>query len=225
MARFRGLTAAVVVLALVACKSSGGSDEKLAKCSSDGDCKNGFLCESATCVPAEVAKKARQAERLATATEATVTPVAPVSTPAPVAKPADEGPIPLVPTELSNPPQGNEWDNGVVVNTQEINSQPDDCQMRVLREWLQITCRGPYTGYERMTEFGRKNFDYYESVQPDKMVSFVVRMRKGKTQSVRVCAPTKRASLFVNWPLAKDRPAHIALGRGPVCEDSVTGTK
>lgn len=202
----------LLLLALLACKqgeqASGGAET----CAGDGDCKNGYLCESETCVPRSVAERARAADRPAPAPAAPVPSVAP----APM---VDEGPIPLIPTTLSDPPQGSEWDDGVVLNTQEIHSQPDDCNLRVLREWLQVTCHGPYTGYERMKEFGRKNVDYYESVRPGKMVSFVVRMKKGKTQSLRICAPEKTASLFVNWPLGRDRPVHIALGRGPLCED------
>ncbi len=208
----------LLVIALLACKTGEDRESERGpeRCSGDGDCKNGFLCEAATCVPESVAEKARAVDRAAASPAVSVAPVAPP--PAPVAT-VDEGPIPLVPTVFSNPPQGGEWDAGVALNTQEIHSQPEDCDVRVLREWLQVTCRGPYTGYERMVEFGRKNHDYYESIQPGKMVSFVVRMRKGKTQSVRICAPTKRASLFVNWPLGRDRPVHIALGRGPLCED------
>ncbi|HOU89594.1 MAG TPA: hypothetical protein PLU22_01050 [Polyangiaceae bacterium] len=218
MSKFPWSALSLLVVALLACKSGDERERGAEKCASDGDCKNGFLCEAATCVPRSVAEKARAADRAAASPVASAAPAV-ASAPAPAPPVADEGPIPLVPTEPSNPPQGPEWDAGIALNTQEIHSQPEDCHLRVLREWLQVTCRGPYTGYERMVEFGRKNQDYYESIQPGKMVSFVVRMRKGKTQSVRICAPTKRASLFVNWPLGHDRPVHIALGRGPVCED------
>jgi hypothetical protein len=210
---------ALLLLALLACKGGEKSEGGLEKCAGDGDCKNGFLCESAVCVPREVAERARAATAATVPQPAAAPAPSPSVAAAPTAVPTSDGPIPLVPTEPSNPPQGVEWDAGIAVNTQEIHSQPDDCDVRVLREWLQVSCRGPYNGYERMTEFGRRHIDYFERIEPGRIVSFVVRMRKGKTQSVRICAPNKRASLFVNWPMAKDRPLHIALGRGPMCED------
>ncbi len=198
-------------------------------CASDSDCKNGLLCESRVCVPKDVAEKARAATA-AVATTATAAPTATATAtvlqPAPTPEPApvvDEGPIPLIPTERSNPPQGNEWLQGKEVNTQNVHSQPDKCEMRVLREWLQVTCREHYVGYEKMENFGQKFSDYYESVDPGRVVSFVLRLKKGKTQAVRICAPDKRASLFVNWPPTADRPAHIALGKGPACDGSEWG--
>jgi hypothetical protein len=89
--------------------------------------------------------------------------------------------------------------------------------MKVMREWLRVSCHGDVVGYEKMENFGTKNGDYFEMIKPDNLASFVVRLKRGKTQSVRICRKKDRASLFVNWPASKDRPVHVALGRGPVC--------
>ena len=223
MAKIARSVIGVLVLALFGC-SRGGKDQEQGKhaaeaCKSDKDCAKGYLCESKACVPKAVAEKVRAAER---AKKEEKPKVEPSPAPAPAgssAAPANEGPIPLIPTTKSNPPQGTEWEQGVAVNTQEVNSQPDDCTLRVMREWVQVTCTGPYTGYEKMKEFGRKGMDYYEAIRPGKSVSFVVRLHKGKSQSVHICAPEKGAQLFMSWPKDKDRPSHIALGRGPVCEE------
>jgi hypothetical protein len=209
------LAALAAITATAGCKKATKADtEKQAdpaaakqpkKCQSDDDCPKGTLCESNACVPEEVADKVRQAAK-------------PVATLARAPSAIPEGPIPAIPSDKSNPPKGNEWVDGKEVNTQESNSQPDRCSMRILREWLQVSCREDYSGYEKMESFGLKNRDYFEFVQPGRVVSFVVRLRKGKTQSVRICGEDQRATLFVNWPAQEDRPIHVALGRGPACE-------
>lgn len=209
------VAAMVVVMALLACKSgdSGGSGSA---CKADGDCKNGFLCESGACIPKEAAEKIRGAAPAATATATTASTAAPA--PEATGKEApDEGPIPAIPEGKSNPPTVAEWGAAEEVNTQEKNSQPDKCEVKVVREWVRVSCRGEIVSYEKMEGFGTKNADYFEMIKPGNLASFVVRMKKGKTQSVRICREKDRASLFVNWPASKDRPVHIALGKGPVC--------
>jgi len=208
--------ALVAVTALAACKKleDAGTERQPAAsatnergpCKSDADCSEGTLCESSACVPAEVAHKVREA-----ATKDVIAP--PPST---SADPTEL--IPAIPSDKSNPPKATEWDDGKEVNTQETNSQPDKCSMRILREWLQISCREDYSSYEKMENFGLKNSDYFEFIQPGRVVSFVVRLQRGKTQTVRICGEDQRATLFVNWPAQKDRPVHVALGKGPACE-------
>jgi hypothetical protein len=186
-----------------------------AKCGSDGDCAAGLLCESKACVPADLAQEVRAARRAKAENAVAVAPAP--STEPPVS------PIPEIPTELSPPPQGTEWKQGVEVNTQQSNSQPDKCTLRVLREWVQVTCREDYSSYEAMENFGTKGRDYFASVQPNKVVDFVFRLRKGKAQSVKICGEKAQATLFVNWPAEKDRPTHIALGKGARCEGDKDG--
>jgi hypothetical protein len=214
--RNRTVVAALVLLvaALLACKND---DEGRAgsACKADGDCKNGFLCESSACIPKEAADKIRGAA-VPSATVAT-----PTTAPEPSAEPGkeapDEGPVPAIPEGKSSPPTVAEWGSAEEVNTQEKNSQPDQCELKVVREWVRVSCRGDVLSYEKMESFGTKNADYFEMIKPGNLASFVVRMKQGKTQSVRICRQKDRASLFVSWPASKDRPAHIALGKGPVC--------
>jgi hypothetical protein len=201
----------VVLLALLACKQ-GGDGAAGSTCSGDGDCKNGFLCESSACIPKEAADKIRAA-----AAQASAVPTAVPEPSEQKAAPGDEGPIPVIPEDKSSPPTVAEWTRAAVVNTQETNSQPDKCEMKIVREWLRISCHGEVTGFEKMENFGTKNADYFEMIKPGNLASFVVRLKRGKTQSVRICRQKDRASLFVSWPPSKDRPVHVALGRGPVC--------
>lgn len=202
--------------ALLACKKD---DEGAAgsACKSDSDCKNGFLCESAACIPKAAADKIRGAQTAASAS-ATAAAAGEGGAPEPKGKSApDDSPVPEIPEGRSDPPTVAEWGDAEEINTQEKNSQPDQCEMKVVREWVRVSCRGEILNYEKMESFGTKNADYFEMIQPGKLASFVVRMKKGKTQSVRICRASDRASLFVSWPGSKDRPAHIALGKGPKC--------
>ena len=208
----------IVVVALLACKkgSEGGAGSE---CSSDGDCKNGFLCEAKFCVPKEVAEKARAA---ATASSPpAVTSVAPAATaPATTEAPASAGAgkgIPEIPEGRSKPPTVAEWSSAAEVNTQEPNSRPDECFTKVVREWLKVHCDGNVLGIEAMESFGTQNADYFFSVRPGKAADFVVRLKRGKTQKLRICRDPGNAALFVNWPAADDRPIHIALGKGNPC--------
>jgi hypothetical protein len=206
----------VTLAALLACKQGeeGGSG---ATCTGDGDCKNGFLCESKACIPKEAADKIRAAAK----PQATPAPTASAAPPAEAKdeRPADkdDGPIPAIPEDKSSPPTVAEWNAGPDVNTQNEHSRPDKCEMKIVREWLRVTCRGDIVRTEKMEGFGNKNADYFEMIKPGNMASYVVRLKRGKTQSVRICRANDRASLFVNWPSAKDRPVHAALGKGPAC--------
>ena len=159
---------------------------------------------------------------------ATGTAAAPVDTgaaPAPPSKPPSfkVGDVPEIPGEKSNPPQGIEWDQGVAVNTQGANSRGKRCSMFVLREWLNIYCTGKVIGYEKKEDFGQIGVDYYEKIVAGKYASFVIRLKKGHYPKIRVCREDDRASLFVNWPPTKDKPMHVALGQGPVCDGSDWG--
>jgi hypothetical protein len=206
--------------ALLACKKDdeGGAGSA---CKTDSDCKNGLLCESSACIPKAAAEKIRAAQTAASATPSAT--AAGGAGDAAAAEGAqgksapDDSAVPAIPEGRSDPPTVAEWGSAEEINTQEANSQPDKCEMKVVREWVRVSCRGEILSYEKMEGFGNKNADYFEMIQPGKLASFVVRMKKGKTQSVRICRADGRASLFVNWPGSKDRPTHIALGKGPKC--------
>lgn len=126
--------------------------------------------------------------------------------------------IPPIPSTRSKPPTVAEWGKACDVNTQGEGSQPPDCTMKIMREWLQVSCRGEVSGYENLSDFGSEGADYFKQIQLGQMASFVVRLRKGRNQKVRICRGSQRASLFVSWPPSKDNPSIVALGIGPGCE-------
>ena len=193
------LTATLVLaLALVACKK----EETAAK----GETKPGAATPAATGATPTQPTAAATAENTA-------------------AKPPSfkVGEVPDIPSSKSNPPQGAEWDQGVAVNTQGANSRGKRCSMFVLREWLNVYCTGKVIGYEKKEDFGTVNVDYFEKVVAGKYASFVMRLKKGENQKIRICREGDRASLFVSWPGSADKPKHIALGQGPECDGSDWG--
>ncbi|MBX3128004.1 MAG: hypothetical protein KF718_14875 [Polyangiaceae bacterium] len=203
-------TLLVVLAALLACKKESGNIG--AECSADGDCLNGLSCQTGKCQVKPTAE--------ATPTpEAPSEPAAPATPEAveatPVAK--SEKDVPEIPEGRSNPPTVAEWSAAPITNTQGTGSWAPDCTSKIVREWLQVNCTGKILGYEKMENFGKEQVDYFQSIKPNNIASFVVRLKKGKTMSVRICREKDRASLFMNWPAAKDRPVHVALGKGPPC--------
>ena len=126
--------------------------------------------------------------------------------------------IPTIPTGRSNPPTVAEWKTACEVNTQGANSEGQDCTSHILREWLRITCRNDITGVENFEGFGAEGLDYFKVINKPDLVSYVVRLRKGHSQKVRMCRSDQRASLFVSWPSSKEQPTIVAVGRGPKCD-------
>lgn len=159
---------------------------------------------------------------------AAATGAAPTETPSAAAAPAKApsfkiNEVPDIPSTRSNPPQGTEWDQGIAVNTQGANARAKRCSMHVLREWLRIYCSGKVIGYEKKEDFGTLGSDYFEKIVEGKYASFVIRLKKGENQKIRICRENDRASLFVSWPGGSDKPKNIALGQGPACDGSDWG--
>ncbi len=103
------------------------------------------------------------------------------------------------------------------------NSEAPDCSVTILRDWAKVTCTGDMLGFENFEGFGVEGGDYFKTFTAGKLLSFVVRLRKGQSQKVRMCRPKERASLFVSWPPGKDKPTIVALQRGPKCDKSAWG--
>lgn len=127
--------------------------------------------------------------------------------------------VPAIPDTDSKPPTVEEWGKACKINTQGPNSHPDDCEMKVMREWLLVTCRGDYYKTQNMESFGAVGVDYFEMIKPNKLISYTMKLSKGRNQKIRMChTKNKRASLFVSWPTGEDKPLHVALARGPACD-------
>lgn len=154
-------------------------------------------------------------------------PTAAAPAPKPADKPAEEKPAaaavltaapgagaeaPAVPSGTSAPPTVAEWTSAAEVNTVAANSKPKDCTMKMVREWLKVNCTGKIKAVTNMEGFGKKNFDYFELVTPDKVADFVVRVKKGNAIKARILRNGESgASLFVNWPGQLDKPSIVAL--------------
>lgn len=210
-----GLFLGVLVGAVACTKGAPGN-----KCKADTDCKNGTLCEGGMCVPDEVAEKARAFDKNKVAPEKAEDAPQKAETekkaedPAPVAEK-----VPLIPQGKSDPPKLEDWEKATEVNTQHEHGIAKECSMKVVREWVRVFCRGEILGYQDLVEFGKKSVDHYVSVK-ESSLSFVGRIKQGPRQSVRICRKADRASLAIYWPKDKERPEHIALGDGKLCEET-----
>ena len=129
----------------------------------------------------------------------------------------EDGPVPEIPEGRSKPPTLAEWADAPEINTQEANSQPDKCFMKIVREWLKVNCAGDITHTSDMKNFGKEGANFFKFVQEGKKADFVVRLREGKVMKLRIHRGKEDhgASLFVNWPQGKDRPTIVALGKLP----------
>ena len=123
--------------------------------------------------------------------------------------------IPDIPTERSKPPTIDEWKAGTVVNSQEKNSRPDKCEMKIVREWLKIKCEGEVFGINDLDGFGAEGTDHFKALQEGKFADIVVRLKEGQALSTRIPRGAEGdALLFTHWQKGMKKPNIVALGRG-----------
>jgi hypothetical protein len=132
-----------------------------------------------------------------------------------VASPAQGGGIPEIPEGVSKPPTVAEWNDAPTINTVGANSEPKDCYMKLVREWLKVNCSGKIVRVDEVDGFGKQNVDHFESIKPGKSADYVVRLRKGVALKAKVRREDDAAALFVNWPAGASKPTIIALQAAP----------
>jgi hypothetical protein len=134
--------------------------------------------------------------------------------PAPRPGGAPEGAVPDIPAARSKPPTVDEWIAAPEVSTQDAGARPNDCYLKIVREWLKVHCNGSVTGTMDMDGFGEENVDYYQQVTPGKPADFVVRLRKGVSMKLTIQREGQDAVLLVSWPSSEPRPLRVELGIG-----------
>jgi hypothetical protein len=123
--------------------------------------------------------------------------------------------IPDIPSDRSKPPTIEEWKTGTVVNSQEKNSRPDKCEMKIVREWLKVKCEGDVLGVNDLDGFGVEGTDHFKALQEGKFADIVVRLKEGQALSTRIPRGAEGdALLFTHWQKGAKKPYIIALGRG-----------
>jgi hypothetical protein len=123
--------------------------------------------------------------------------------------------IPDIPSDRSQPPTIDEWKTGTAVNSQEKNSRPDKCELKIVREWLKIKCEGDVLGINDLDGFGAEGTDHFKAHNEGKFADIVVRLKEGQALSTRILRGAEGdAALFTHWPKGAKKPYIIALGRG-----------
>ena len=186
----------------------------------------GIACDN-TPKPDPAARTSATTEKSAAAPSATVAASGTSSATAPAAiKPPDkeniavdeskiDKTIPDIPSDRSKPPTVDEWKAGTVVNSQEKNSRPDKCELRIVREWLKINCTGDVLGINDLDGFGAEGTDHFKSIKEGQLADIVVRLKENQALSTRIVRNAEGdAALFTHWPKGAKKPYIIALGRG-----------
>ena len=101
-------------------------------------------------------------------------------------------PLPGVPDGRSAPPTVEEWVDAGYVNTVGAHSAPSRCYMKVVREWLKVNCSGRIYMVTDMHGFGHQGSDYFAWYKENKVADYVVRMRRGTSQKLRIHRPVWR---------------------------------
>ncbi len=203
----RALGAVAVLGALLACKQSKESpsaDKPVAeangtqgsKCASDGDCKNGFLCESSVCLPADRVQQIRAATQAPAPATATATATA-----------AHQKPDELTGVGgRSKVPTTAEW-NGVGEITVR-HSGPLGCETKMVREWLRVSCRGnQVTGVQVLSTTGMGKGEVF-TFSRSGVASAVLPVRSGYTARIRYTwANWGSRTLSMQFPNGAPRPS------------------
>jgi hypothetical protein len=191
-------------------------------------CTLAIGCENSPTPTPVVAETAAAAPAKASAAPSATPTVAAVSsaTAAPASKPpskeniaVDESKIdksiPEIPSGRSKPPTIEEWKTGTVVNSQEKNSRPDKCEMKIVREWLKIKCEGDVLGINDLDGFGAEGTDHFKALKEGQFADIVVRLKEGQALSTRIPRGAEGdALLFTHWQKGAKKPNIVALGRG-----------
>jgi hypothetical protein len=221
------LALSLAALALPACCKKPRNDTPIATsdlnrgCSKDNDCKGSRVCVSGQCVD----------PRPTTNTPATTVAQRPAQPqpapqPQPIAQPQPADPYALGPDGLpveipppgSKPPTPAEW--GAVPREITVrHSTPLNCDTRMLREWLKVTCRekGGRAALS-MEHISRSGQQAYLHNTPPQLVSVVVQVVRGKEYRARYTYQLGRdrgaSDLIVSWPSGAPKPT-IAFTNPP----------
>ena len=129
--------------------------------------------------------------------------------------------LPDVPEGKSKPPTVAEWKDAPEVNSQEKNSRPADCFMKMKREWLKVNCTGEGAEIIDRDGFGKEGTDYFVFQTKPKgspipsAVDVVVRLKEGQSLTMQVHRiRAQSAALFTHWPKGAKKPNIVALGGG-----------
>jgi hypothetical protein len=208
------------------CGGSKDKDTPVAEggCTKDNDCKGHRVCQAGHCVDSSAGNPTNTAVAQPRAPVQTVAQPTPQPIPQPVAQPsnpyamANDGLPVEIPPPGSKPPTVAEW-NAVPREISVRHSTPLNCETRMLREWLKVTCRqkGGMAALDmsHVSQSGQQVFLFNKA--PD-LASVVVQVVRGKTYQARYTYQTGRerstSDLIVSWPNGNPRPS-IAFTNPP----------
>lgn len=171
------------------------ADSSAAGCAKDTDCKGERVCQDGKCVETPKGGGAGA--------------TGPKTAPADGALGADGLPV-TIPAPGSTPPTTEEW-NAVTREVTVRGSSARNCETKMLREWLRVTCRKKGgdvpTGVVTKQSAGQQAYVF----NADGLASVVVQVVPAKeykgTFSWTSNGSAKSADLVVSWPGGAPRPS------------------
>jgi hypothetical protein len=121
-------------------------------------------------------------------------------------------PIPDVPELGTERPRPADWLSGTPVNTAAEHGRPKNCELRVLRDWVQWRCSGNQMFYERSSGFGTPDVDFFK-VTSLALQQGEARIKPGMsatfTISLTIGAPL--TTIKIHWPVNEPKPSEISV--------------
>ena len=119
-------------------------------------------------------------------------------------------PLPLIPSTASDRPRPGDWVTGTPVNMGYAERLPKNCELRVLRDWLQWRCSG--MRLESIEGLGIADKDHFKVNDIDRQYG-EARLHAGMSATVRMreSFDGPRVTLRVRWPADAPQPAEIFM--------------
>ncbi|NUP12483.1 MAG: hypothetical protein HOW73_41085 [Polyangiaceae bacterium] len=129
-------------------------------------------------------------------------------------------PIPEIrANETSKRPRDGDWEKGVSVNTADSKRQANECDLRVLGDWLRVRC-GPLPGHVESgfgpgKGLGQKGRDFFESSEEYLelrvyVAELVIHLRR-PMNALQIVDVVPWRTLKITWPADEPRPTEISL--------------
>lgn len=179
---------------------------KDAGCEKDADCKGERVCVERACVEPGGAKPGPLAASPVTPALLSAAPSpTPIPPPAPGSIGADGLPLDI-PSPGSAAPSVAEW-NAVTREISVANSTRLNCETKMVREWLRVTCRknakGEPVDARHLRQSGQQAFQF----TGNGLASLVVQVVRGKDYQGAFNWTRGGANLAVSWPHGAPRPS------------------
>jgi hypothetical protein len=125
-------------------------------------------------------------------------------------------PVPLIPSTASDRPRPGDWVTGTPINMGAAESRPKNCELRILRDWLQWRCHGKGTRLESIEGFGADGAGHFKINDLSRQQG-EAQLHAGMSATARIRSSFDGpiVSIRVRWPADAPQPAEIFMATEP----------